>query len=68
MENIICSYRGNFKATVLNLFYSLGVDIKKMMLACNTYFIDRIFLISCMLTPRFYLQLRDAYQNANIQL
>lgn len=29
MENITCSYRGNFEATALTLFYSMMVDIKK---------------------------------------
>lgn len=58
---------GNFQTTVLNLFYSIEVDIKKMMLACSTYFIDRVFRISYMLTPHFYLQLKDAYQNSNTQ-
>lgn len=50
MENIIHSYRGNFKATALNLFFfffsPIMVDRKKIMLAYNPYVRDRIFLIS----------------------
>ena len=54
MENIICSYRGTFKATVLTLFKnSIMVDIEKNDVRMEHILLDKMFLISCMLTPPF---------------